>query len=190
MKDNPVAWLNRLIDKGRILLVEGMDLRTPEAGIEWQGRADQFRQEAKAGVADRSPDDAARLETLSPYLPVALPPGHPWWTPPPALFIASCTSSALCEANQPVSYHLALINRLEKIVSDWRVKEPVPPIAAARRGRPGHDRPLTERAVGWMLKMKKHSNQTKRAVAEDISAEEGVAPETVLREASRARTGR
>lgn len=126
MKDNPVAWLNRLINRGRILFVEGKDLRTAAAGIEWQGRADQFRQEAKAGVADRSPDDAARLETLSPYESVDLRPGHPWWTPPPALFAASNTSSALCEANHPVSYHLALINRLEEIVSDWRVNPPPP----------------------------------------------------------------
>ena len=124
MKDNPVAWLNRLIDKGGILLVEGMELRTPEAGIEWQGRADQFRQEAKAGVADRSPDDAARLETLSPYLPVDLPLGHPWRAPPPALFADSCTSSALCEANHSVSYHFALINRLEEIARDWRARPP------------------------------------------------------------------
>ena len=119
-----VAWIYRLIDKGTSLFVEGTDLRTPEACIEWQERADQFAEEAKAGVKARSPDDAVRLETLSPYPPVDLPPGHPWRTPPPALFASSLTSSALCEANEPVSYHFALINRLEEIARDWRAKPP------------------------------------------------------------------
>ena len=138
MKDAQVAWLNSLIDRGRILFVEGKDLRTPEAGIEWQGRADQLLQEARAGVKARSPDDAKRLETLSPYPPVDLDPGNPWWTPTLAFSVASCkssTSSILCEENHPVSYHLALANRLEEIVSDWRANPPLPPrrIAAAER---------------------------------------------------------
>ena len=127
MKDNPVAWLNCLIDRCRIHFVEGTDLRVPETGIEWQGRADQLLQEARAGVKERSPDDAWRLETLSPYPPVGLLPGHPWWTPwtpTPVLGTDSCTSSALCEENHPVSYHLALINCLKEIVSDWRAKPP------------------------------------------------------------------
>ena len=125
MKDNPVAGLNRLIDRGRSLFVKGMDVRTLTAGIEWQGHADQFKQEAKAWVKEQSPDDAVRLETLSPYPAVGLPPGHPWGTSTPVLgIIASCTSSAICEENNPVSYHLALVNELKEIVSDWRVKSP------------------------------------------------------------------
>lgn len=124
MKDSPVAGLNRLISRGGILFVEGKDLRTPEAGIEWQGRATQFFEEAEAWVKEQSPDDDGRLEILSPYPPVDLPLGNPWWTPTLALSTASCTSSVLCEENHPVSYHLALINRLEEIVSDWRVNPP------------------------------------------------------------------
>jgi 1-acyl-sn-glycerol-3-phosphate acyltransferase len=121
---DPVAWIYRRIDEGGILFVEGTDLRSHEAAVKWQGRADKFTQEAKAGVTARSPVDAVRLETLSPYLPVGLRPGHPWRTPPPPLFPVSNTSSALCETNDPVSYHLALINRLEEIARDWRARPP------------------------------------------------------------------
>lgn len=124
MKDNPVAWLNRLIDRCRDHFVEGMDLRIPETGIEWQGGADQLLQEARTGVKEWSPDDATRLRNLSPYPSADLPPGSPWWTPPLGLGIASLTSSALCEANNPVSYHLALIKRLDEIVRDWRLNPP------------------------------------------------------------------
>ncbi len=194
MKDSPVAWLNCLIDRGRILFVEGMDVRTPEAGIEWQGRADQLKEEAKAGVKARSPDDAARLETLSPYRRVSPPPGNPWWTSPADLFTVDSTSSSVrCEENNPLSYHLALINRLEEIVSDWRANPPAPPVVAAPRGRPGPDKPLKVRADDWAHEMLKHSGKrTKRSVAEEISSRPGagVTPETVEREARNARARR
>ncbi len=127
MKDNTIEWLNRLIDEGKILFVEGKDVRTPEAGREWQWRAAQFKEEAKAWVKVQSPADAWMLKTLSPYRPVDLDPGNPWWTPTLAFSVASCrssTSSIVCEENHPVSYHLALINELEEIVSNWRAKTP------------------------------------------------------------------
>ncbi len=194
MKNNPVAGLNRLIDRGRSLFVEGMDVRTPEAGIEWQGRADQFEEEAKAWIKEQSPDDAVRLETLSPYPSVYLPLGNPWWKPTSALGLASCTSSVLCEENNPVSYHLALVNELKEIVGDWRVNLPELPIVTARRGRPRHDKPFKDRCDDWAYKMLKHSGRRTYAdMADEIAAsEEGIKPDTVLRGAreSRARKAR
>ena len=124
MKDDLVAGLNRLIARGGNLFVEGMDVRTPEEGKEWQGRADQFAEEAKAWVKEQSPADAVRLETLSPYLAVGLPLDNPWRRPTSALSFASSTSSILCEENNPVIYHLALVTELKEIVSDWRVNPP------------------------------------------------------------------
>ena len=128
MTDSPVAGLDRLINTCRILFTEGKDLRTPEAGIEWQGRADRVEQEAKAWITAWSPDEAVKLETLGPYSQVVLSPDHPWWKPTTALGLATCTSSVLCEENNPVSYHLALLNELKEIVSGWRAKAPIKPI--------------------------------------------------------------
>ncbi len=71
--------------------------------------------------------------------------------------------------------------------------DPAPPIAAVP-GRPKHDKPLKERRVEWWREIRdgtrKHPHQTKRAFAKDIAEREGVSPEYVYREASRARTGR
>ena len=125
MKDSLVARLNRLIDRGTNLYVDGTDVRTHAEGKDWQGHADQFKQEAKAWVKEQSPADAVRLESLSPYPAVTVPPGNPWWTSVSVLdVIASCTSSVKCETNSPVSYHLALVNELKEIARDWRVKLP------------------------------------------------------------------
>lgn len=193
MKDNPVAWLNCLIDRGRILFVEGMDVRTPEAGIEWQGRADQLKEEAKAGVKARSPDDAARLETLSPYQRVDPPPGNPWWTSPADLFTVDSTSSSVrCEENNPLSYHLALIYRLEEIVSDWRVNPPELPIAAARRKRRVHDKPLKVRRIDWWREHRDwlENGGDERDIIEEIAARVSVSPVHVTREIRRARRGK
>ncbi len=159
MKDSLVAGLNRLIDRGGILFVEGMDVRTPEAGIEWQGHADQFAEEVKAWVKQQSPGDAVRLETLSPYPAVGLPPGHPWRTPTPVLgIIASCTSSAICEENNPVSYHLALVNELKEIVSDWRVNPP---------GRKTGPKPIN---LDKQMSTAKHLLNTDRATSKSDAA--------------------
>jgi len=194
MTDSSVAWLNRLIDRGRILFVEGVDLRTHETGIEWQRRADQLLQEARAGVKERSPDDAARLETLSPYPPARLPSGHPWWRPVPVLDTASCTSSALCEDNQSVSYHLALIDRLEQIARDWRANPPVPPIAAAKRKRRVHDKPLRERATDWWRELRDwrgtHPGGDEREFIEKIAEKVGLSFAHVEREIRRVRRER
>ncbi|MCZ6495915.1 MAG: hypothetical protein O6924_07025 [Alphaproteobacteria bacterium] len=136
MKDSPVAWLNCLIDRGRILYVEGVDVRTPNEGKEWQECADRFAEEARAGVKARSPDDAARLGTLSPYPRMDLPIGHPWRTPPPSVLdtIAPSTSSVKCGTNNPVSYHWALVDELKEIVSDWRIELPGKPIGRFQYG--------------------------------------------------------
>lgn len=173
--DSPVAWLNCLIDRGRSHFVEGKDLRTQEAGIEWQRRADQLEKEAKAGVKDRSPDDAVRLETLSPYPLVGLPLGNPWWKPPPALFTASCTSSVKCEENHPVSYFLALINRLEEIARDWRATPPLPPrrfAAAERRTRVSLNTAETKFGKWLIEKLKAPRTKTKMAWQDEVLGRE------------------
>ena len=118
-----------------------------------------------------------------------MPAGHPYWTPF-RVFVDHSTSSTECAESNPLSRLHDRIQSLKEIADRWRANPPKPLITAAPRGRPGHDKPLEERANDWNYEMLRQPDRTRRDVAEEIAAREGMSPETVYREASRARTGR
>ena len=188
MRDDPVEWIADHIAAGIILREEGWwKLVTPELADAWKKRQQQWWDELREGVRSYSRRDFAKVDVVGWVLPKELPIWHPWYEEIP-IDVRECGTGSGSKANNPLSRHIALIGNAEAIEREWRKALPATPTAAvAKPGRRPRDMPLSKLGEGWADEMQRQSKRTKIDVARDIAEREGRNPETIVREARKAR---
>ena len=96
MAEDPVAWLANHVAAGIHLREECRNL--PDTALEdWHGRAKQWANELRDGIAARSPRDVGKVETLG-WLDVGAPqlmPAHRWHDPQIAEMARSSTAAGM-----------------------------------------------------------------------------------------------
>ncbi len=162
---SPYGWAIAHYNRGVHLGEEVYALTTPKEGGAWVVRAERWYNEARDGVAARSPEDVGWFDTISPFRLLPLSSNNPFYEPYEPISMVMSSTGFGQPGNNPANWHAARVVRMKEIADRWAAK-PLP-----RKTGPEDLRVLKQ--IGIAQDLRDASVITKRAAATEAVKQRG-----------------